>query len=74
MSVPSPDDVVNGKLLHDAVNLIDLARDDCNEVLRAMPNASLFTVVDLVTALGYLRQASVLTDKVADVLGTAAVR
>jgi hypothetical protein len=52
--------------LDTAVNLIDLARNDLNVVLRAMSDdAPLFAVVDLVTALGHLRQAALLADKVA---------
>ena len=62
-------------LLDGAVNLIDLARSDGDKVLRALPKtAPLFSVVDLVTALGHLRQAAVLLDGVADALESEAVQ
>lgn len=54
------------------VNRIDLVRHDGNEILRQLPaSAPLFAVVDLVTALGHLRQAAVLIDRVADALDIA---
>lgn len=56
-----------------AVKLIDLARTEGNAVLCALPaDAPLFSVVDLVSALGHLRQASVLIDSVAESLNTEA--
>lgn len=52
-----------------AVNRVDLLRADVNEVLRELPtDAPLMAVVDLVTALGHLRQAAVLIDKATDAL------
>lgn len=52
-----------------AVNRIDLIRVDINTLLRELPtNAPLFGVVDIVAALGHLRQAAVLVDKAADQL------
>lgn len=58
-----------------AVNLIDLARNDGNAVLRELPHtAPLFAVVDLVTALGHLKQASILLDGVADTLDSSVVK
>jgi len=61
--------------LDKAVNLIDLARNDGNAALRELPPAApLFSVVDLVTALGHLRQAALLLDGVADTLEAAAHR
>lgn len=52
-----------------AVNRVDLLRHDVNEVLRKLPiNAPLMAVVDIVTALGHLRQAAVLLDKANDQL------
>lgn len=58
-----------------AVNMIDLARSDGNAALRELPQtAPLFSVVDLVTALGHLRQAAILFDGVADSLESVGVR
>lgn len=58
-----------GLLLDAAVNMIDLARNDGNKVLQALPrDVGLFQIVDLVTALGHLRQAAVLFDRCADAL------
>lgn len=55
--------------LDTAVNLVDLARNDGNKILRELPRtAPLFSIVDLVTALGHLRQAAILLDGVADTL------
>lgn len=52
-----------------AVNLVDLARNDGNKILRELPRtAPLFAAVDLVCALGHLRQAALLLDGVADTL------
>ncbi|AHC27825.1 hypothetical protein TS71_20740 [Mycolicibacterium neoaurum] len=59
-----------------AVNRIDLLRHDLNEELRGLPAATpLFAIVDIVTALGHLRQAAVALDKATDTLeaDTAAV-
>ncbi len=51
------------------VNKADLLRHDGNEVLRDLPtDAPLLTVADLVTALGHMRKASVLLERVADAL------
>lgn len=56
-------------LLDGSANLIELTRHDLNEALRRLPNdAPLFAVADLVTALGHLRAASVLTDRCAEQL------
>ncbi|MDN4520717.1 hypothetical protein QYF68_23290 [Mycolicibacterium austroafricanum] len=61
--------------LDSAVNLIDLARADGNKVLQDLPrDTGLFQVVDMVAALGHLRQAAVLIDKVADALESEAVQ
>lgn len=50
--------------LDTAANLIELARGDANTALRAVPaDAPLFAVVDLVAALGHLRQAARLIDR-----------
>jgi hypothetical protein len=47
-------------------------RHDLNAVLQELPDdAPLFAVVDLVTALGHLRQAAVGIDKAADALDTS---
>lgn len=55
-----------------ATNRVDLLRRDLNEVLRGLPaDAPLMAVVDLVTALGHLRQAAVALDKAADQLEAA---
>lgn len=57
------------------VNKIDLVRADGNTVLQSLPReVGLFTVVDLVGALGYLRQAAVLIDRVSDALDAEGVR
>lgn len=61
--------------LDQAVNMIDLARADANKVLRELPTtAPLFGCVDLVVAIGHLKQASVLLDHVADLLDAEAVQ
>ena len=58
-----------------AVNMIDLVRNDGNAALRDLPQtAPLFSVVDLVTALGHLRQAAILLDGVADTLESSVVK
>ena len=58
-----------------AVNLVDLARHDLNEVLRALPaDVGLFQALDLVTALGHLKEAVRLTERVADVLEAEVLR
>ena len=55
-----------------SVNRVDLLRHDLNELLRELPaDAPLMAVVDLVTALGHLRQAAVALDKAADQLEAA---
>jgi len=57
-----------------AVNRIDLLRIDINDALRELAtDAPLFCVVDIVTALGHLRQVSVLIDRVAASLDAEAV-
>lgn len=59
--------------LDGAVNLVDLARADANNALRMMPaDVPLFAVVDVVAALGHLRQAAVLIDRAADQLDATA--
>lgn len=64
----------NALFLDSVSNLIDLARHDANQVLRDLPRqAPLFGVVDLVAALGHLRQAAVLVDRCADALDRAEV-
>lgn len=69
------DSTDNALLLDSAVNLVDLARADGNKVLRALPrDTGLFQVVDLVSALGHLRQAAVLIDRCADALESGAVQ
>ncbi|WP_460358980.1 hypothetical protein [Mycobacterium sp. ZZG] len=66
----SPPDIA--QRLDAAVNLVDLARNDGNAVLQALPKtAPLFSVVDLVTAMGHLRKAALLLDGVADTLEAA---
>ncbi|WP_244605142.1 hypothetical protein [Mycobacterium attenuatum] len=51
------------------VNRIDLVRHDGNEILRQLPaQAPLFAVLDVVTALGHLRQAAIALDKAAAAL------
>jgi hypothetical protein len=60
-------------LLDQTTNMVDLARADANKALRMLPaDAPLFAVVDLVAALGHLRQAAVLIDRAADQLDTTA--
>lgn len=62
------------EVLDNAVNLIDVARADGNKVLQGLPqDAPLFVSVDLVTALGHLRQAALLIDGAADTLTDAGV-
>lgn len=56
------------------VNRLDLLRHDFNETLQALPtDAPLLSVADLVVALGHMRQAAVLVDKVSDALEAASV-
>ncbi|WP_421876783.1 hypothetical protein [Mycolicibacterium wolinskyi] len=51
------------------VNKVDLLRHDLNKELQGLPTtAPLMAVVDLVTALGHLREAAVLLDKATDQL------
>lgn len=55
-----------------SVNRVDLLRHDLNELLRELPaDAPLMAIVDLVTALGHLRQAAVALDRAADQLEAA---
>lgn len=50
-----------------AARLIDLSRHDVNAVMRELPErSSLWLHVDLVRALGHLREAVVLINKCAD--------
>ena len=75
-TTPPPPSVLSQQaLLLDTIsNLVDLARADGNRVLRELPRtAPLFGVVDLVTALGHLRQAALLVDRCADALDRAEV-
>lgn len=52
-----------------ATNRIDLLRHDLNEELQGLPTGvPLFAVVDIVAALGHLRQAAVLLDQANDAL------
>ncbi|AYE93446.1 hypothetical protein C0J29_00065 [Mycobacterium paragordonae] len=61
-------------LLDQTANMLTLARNDANSAFRILPNdAPLFAIVDLVTALGHLRQASILIDRVAESLDAEAV-
>jgi hypothetical protein len=61
--------------LDSSVNMVDLARTDINRVLQTLPaDTPLFSCVDLVTAVGYLKQAAILIDRVADQLEVEAVR
>ena len=60
--------------LDSSVNMIDLARNDVNKVLQALPaTTGLFQCVDLVTAVNYLKQAAILIDRVADQVEAEAV-
>ncbi|MET4432392.1 hypothetical protein [Mycolicibacterium sp. 624] len=66
VAIPATDSAL---MLDGVVNMVDLARADINTVLRGTPSdIGLFQALDLVTALGHLRQAVLLVDKVADVL------
>ncbi|MCV7287279.1 hypothetical protein H7J87_18315 [Mycolicibacterium wolinskyi] len=57
-----------------ATNLADLARGDLSRAMHALPaNSSLWLHVDIVRAIGHLRAAAVLVDKIADQLDTAEV-
>ncbi|WP_082702952.1 hypothetical protein [Mycobacterium sp. IS-1496] len=70
-----PEPAAARRILENAVNRVDLVRADLNTVLRELsPDVPLFAVVDLVTALGHLRQAAVLVDGVADALEAVEVR
>lgn len=58
-----------------ATNLADLARGDLSNAMQLLPaDASLWVHVDLVRAIGHLRAASVLVDKIADTLTAQAVK
>ena len=58
-----------------SVNMVDVVRHDLNELLQTLPRtATLFACLDLVTALGHLRQAAVLVDRAADALEIEGVR
>ncbi|WP_241472135.1 hypothetical protein [Mycolicibacterium neoaurum] len=58
-----------------SVNMVDVVRHDLNELLQTLPRtAPLFACLDLVTALGHLRQAAVLIDRAADALEIEGVR
>lgn len=57
-----------------SVNMVDVVRHDLNALLQTLPRtAPLFACLDVVTALGHLRQAAVLIDRAADVLEIEAV-
>lgn len=57
-----------------AVNRIDLLRADINRaLLEVSSTAPLMAVVDVVTALGHLRQAAVALDRATDQLEAAEV-
>lgn len=54
-----------------AVNKVDLLRHDLNEILRELPDDTpLMAIVDIVTALGLLRRATVSLDKATDAIGS----
>ncbi|OWL97002.1 hypothetical protein B7435_26810 [Mycolicibacterium peregrinum] len=58
-----------------AVNMVDLVRNDLNKVFPTIAeSAPLFAVVDVLTALGHLRQAAVAIDKAADAIESGAVK
>ena len=54
-------------MLDTTVNMADLARGDISRLMPRLPaSTSLWVHVDLVRAIGHLRQASVLLDKITD--------
>lgn len=56
-------------MLDTTVNMADLARGDISRLMPRLPaTTSLWVHVDLVRAIGHLRQASVLLDKITDQL------
>ena len=69
-TTPSVVPVVSTALVLDqAVNMIDLVRNDLNKVFPAVAEtAPLFAVVDVLAALGHLRHAVVAIDKAADAI------
>lgn len=60
---PAPESTAPQRL-DDAVNLIDMLRQDLNEELRSLPaDSPLFAVSDFVAALGHLRHAAIFLDR-----------
>ena len=71
-AVPQPSDIA--LMVDTCVNMADLARGDISRVMPRLPaSTSLWVHVDLVRAIGHLRQASVLLDKITDQLDIQAV-
>lgn len=65
--VPLPTDIALA--LDRVANLSELGRDDLDTVMKALPdNTALWVHVDVVRAIGHLRAASALVDKIADTL------
>lgn len=71
-AVPQLSDIA--LVLDTTVNMTNLARGDISRLMPRLPaTTSLWVHVDLVRAIGHLRQASVLLDKVTDQLDVQAV-
>lgn len=71
--VPPANDVA--LVCDQSVNMVDVVRHDLNDLLQTLPRtAPLFSCLDIVTALGHLRQAAVLIDRAADALEIEGVR
>lgn len=71
-AVPQVSDI--SLMIDTTVNMADLARGDISRLMPQLPAAtSLWVHVDLVRAIGHLRQASVLLDKAADAIEAAGV-
>ena len=66
-AVPTRTDIALA--LDRVANLSELGRDDLDTVMKALPdNTALWVHVDVVRAIGHLRAASALVDKIADTL------
>jgi hypothetical protein len=71
-AVPLPTEI--SLALDRVANLSELGRADLDTVMKSLPdNTALWVHVDIVRAIGHLRAASALVDKIADTLEADAV-
>ncbi|MEX3644329.1 hypothetical protein [Mycolicibacterium porcinum] len=74
-TVPVPQLSDIALMLDTTVNMADLARGDLSRLMPQLPErTSLWVHVDLVRAIGHLRQAAVLLDKATDQLDVQVVQ